>query len=127
MANPFLYINNITNDKKDLFKDNPLADKDYARFIVNRGLGYFPDTIMQANLMNRYGDIPKSWQYYFLLNTITKGKRFSRWHKAEKQTESLKLVMEYYGYSPEKARQVMDILTTDQMSIIEKRLNKGGK
>ena len=67
MANPFLYINNITNDKKDLFNDNPLADKDYAPFIVNRGLGYFPDTIMQANLMNRYGDIPKSWQYYFLL------------------------------------------------------------
>ena len=82
---------------------------------------------MQANLMNRYGDIPKSWQYYFLLNTITKGKRFSKWHKAEKQTESLKLVMEYYGYSPEKARQVMDILTTDQMSIIKERLNKGGK
>ena len=95
--------------------------------MVNRGLSYYPDTIMQANLMNRYGDIPRSWQYYFLLNTITKGKRFSKWHKAEKQTESLKLVMEYYGYSPEKARQVMDILTTDQMSIIEKRLNKGGK
>ena len=127
MANPFLYINNITNYKKDLFKDNPLADKDYAPFIVNRGLGYFPDTIMQANMMNRYGDIPRSWQYYFLLNTITKGKRFSKWHKAEKQTESLKLVMEYYGYSPEKARQVMDILTTDQMSIIKERLNKGGK
>ena len=127
MANPFLYINNITNDKKDLFKDNPLAEKDYSSFMVNRGLSYYPDTIMQANLMNRYGDIPKSWQYYFLLNTITKGKRVSRWHKAEKQTESLKLVMEYYGYSPEKARQVMDILTTDQMSIIEKRLNKGGK
>jgi hypothetical protein len=35
--------------------------------------------------------------------------------------------MEYYGYSPEKARQVMDILTTDQMSIIEQKLNKGGK
>ena len=50
MANPFLYINNITNDKKDLFKDNPLAEKDYASFIVNRGLGYFPDTIMHCLL-----------------------------------------------------------------------------
>jgi hypothetical protein len=127
MANPFLYINNITNDKKDLFKDNPLAEKDYASFIVNRGLGYYPDTIMQSNMMNRYHDIPKSWQYYFLLNTITKAKRFSKWHKQDKQTESLKLVMEYYNYSPEKARQVMDILTTDQMSIIEQKLNKGGK
>ena len=127
MANPFLYINNITNDKKDLFKDNPLAEKDYASFIVNRGLGYFHDTLMLAIMLNRYHDIPKGWQYYFLLNTITKGKRFSKWHKAEKQTESLKLVMEYYGYSPDKARQVMDILTTDQMSIIEKKLNKGGK
>ena len=127
MANPFLYINNITNDKKDLFQDNPLADKDYVPFSINRGLSYFPDTIMQSNMMNRYHDVPKSWQYYFLLNTITKGKRFSKWHKNEKQTESLKLVMEYYGYSPEKARQVMDILTTDQMSIIEQKLNKGGK
>ena len=101
-----------------------MYEKKYSSFLVNKCLAPHNDTILLVNEMNRFHNIDSKMKYDFLLNTITKGKRFSKWHKAEKQTESLKLVMEYYGYSPEKARQVMDILTTDQMSIIKERLNK---
>jgi hypothetical protein len=39
----------------------------------------------------------------------------------------MKLVMEYYGYSREKARQVLGILPDEQLSMIKEKLYKGGK
>ena len=42
---PFDFINAITTTKEDLFKD-PIANKDYNAFLVNRGLSYFQDTIL---------------------------------------------------------------------------------
>jgi hypothetical protein len=123
---PFDFINAINLTKKDLFED-PLAEKDYVPFIVNRGLSYFPDTVLYANEMNRNAGIPKDWQFSFFLNTITKKKRFSKWHKKEAETESLKLVMEYFGYSSEKALEALNILTEEQLSMIREKLYKGGK
>jgi hypothetical protein len=36
------------------------------------------------------------------------------------------LVKEYYGYSNEKAKTVLDILTKDQLKLIKEKLYKGG-
>jgi len=94
--------------------------------MVNKGLSYFADTVMQANEMNRLYDAPKKWQFQYLLNSIAKKKRFSKWHKAD-VSKSLSLVMEYYGYSSEKATVALGLLTEDQLKNIEERLNKGGK
>ena len=123
---PFDFINAINVTKKDLFED-PLAHKDYVPFLVNRGLSYFPDTVLYANEMNRNSAAPKDWQFSFFLNTISKKKRFSKWHKKDAETESLKLVMEYFGYSSEKAIEALTILTDDQMKLIKEKLYKGGK
>ena len=92
---PFDFLNAINLTKKDLFAEDPLSEKDYAPFIVNRGLSYFPDTVLYANEMNRNAHIAKDWQFSFFLNTITKKKRFSKWHKKDADTENLRLVMEY--------------------------------
>jgi len=123
---PFDFLNAINDNKKDLFVD-PQADKDYSAFMVNRGLSYFPDTVLYANEMNRYPMIPKSWQFYFFLNTIPKKKRFSKWSKKDAETKSLQLVKEYYGYSNEKAKEALSILSSEQLSIIEEKQEKGGK
>ena len=123
---PFDFINAINVTKKDLFED-PLAHKDYVPFLVNRGLSYFPDTVLYANEMNRNSSAPKDWQFSFFLNTISKKKRFSKWHKKDAETESLKLVMEYFGYSSERASEALTILTDDQMKMIKEKLYKGGK
>jgi hypothetical protein len=124
---PFDFINAINYSKEDLFKDDPQANKDYEPYIVNRGLSYFHDTIVQANTMNRYPAIPNEWQFRFLLNSITKKKRFSKWAKKDKATESLKLVQEYFGYSSEKAKEALSILSDEQLNEIKQKLNKGGK
>jgi hypothetical protein len=123
---PFDFINAINLTKKNLFED-PLAKKDYTPYIVNRGLSYFPDTVLYANEMNRLSGIPEDWQFSFFLNTIPKKKRFSKWHKKDAETESLSLVKEYFGYSSEKAKEALSILTDDQLVMIKEKLYKGGK
>lgn len=123
---PFDFINAINFTKQNLFQD-PLAKKDYVPFIINRGLSYFPDTVLYANEMNRLSGIPEDWQFFFFLNTIQKKKRFSKWHKKEAETESLSLVKEYFGYSSEKAKEALSILTEEQLVMIKEKLYKGGK
>ena len=124
---PFDFINSITYTKEDLFKDDPQANKDYKPYIVNRGLSLYHDTIVQANAMNRYSFLPNEWQFRFLLNSIAKKKRWSKWEKADKATNSLLMVQEYFGYSSEKAKEALRILSDEQLKTIEQKLNKGGK
>lgn len=123
---PFDFINAINTTKQNLFED-PQAEKDYSAFMVNRGLSYFPDTVFYANEMNRHSSIPKQWQFSFLLNTISKKKRFSKWAKKDSETKSIQLVKEYYGYSTEKAKEALSVLSPEHLTMIEEKLYKGGK
>lgn len=124
---PFNFINAINLTKKDLFKDDPQAKSDYVPFVVNRGLSYFPDTVLYANEMNRNNSIPADWQFSFLLNSISKKKRFSKWHKKDAETENFRLVKEYFGYSDSKTQEALSILSADQLVMIKEKLYKGGK
>lgn len=126
MATPFDYINAITYTKQNLFEEEH-AKKEYNPYMVNRGLSYFPDTVMYANEMNLNYNLPSEMQFQFLINTITKRKRFSKWNKKEKSSKHFSLVKEYYGYSDEKAKQALEVLTDAQLAIIEQKLYKGGK
>ena len=125
---PFDFINAINHSKEDLIakSDNPeLAEKVYEPFIVNRGLSFFADTILYANEMNRLALLDKKPQFAYLLNSIRPRKRFSKWFKQEK-IEKLDIVSEYFGYSKSKAKDIINILTDDQIKIIKEKLQKGG-
>jgi hypothetical protein len=126
---PFDYVKAINETKVDLLAGDPEAIKDYSKvkFIVNRALGYFPDTVMQANQMNQHSDIPADWQFSFFLNTISKKRRFSKWAKADAESVSLELVKEYYGYSSEKAKEALSVLSDEHLIMIKEKLFKGGK
>ena len=120
------YLNSINFTKKDLMKSD---DKDwvkkYPAFIVNKILYGFQDTIMLVNEVNRNHFLDKDMQYSFLLNSIRSKKRFSHFLRASK-LKNIDLVKEYYGYSNEKAKTVLDILTKDQLKLIKEKLYKGG-
>ena len=103
-----------------------ICEKDYNSFMVNRGLSYFPDTVVIANEMNRHHQIDNKLQYQFLINMIRKRKRFSKWAKANKESD-IDAVKEYYGYSNEKARQALTLLSPDQITIIKNKVSKGGR
>ena len=126
--NPFDYLNAINYTKEDLISDseNPeLAEKLYQPFVVNKGLSYFIDTIYLVNEMNRYHHLSNKMQFDFLINIVRKNKRYSKWFKPQSD-EEVEAVMEYYGYSLDKARQVVHILTRDQIRQITKSQCKGG-
>ena len=78
--NPFDYLNAINTTKKDIMVDE-LAEKATQPFMVNRGLSYFPDTILYANEMNINHHIDHRLQFDFFINIIKKKKRFSKWAK----------------------------------------------
>lgn len=124
--NVFEFVNSINYNKNDLMtdSDNDKASEEfYVPFVVNRSLSYFIDTILYANEMNKY-DIDKKLQYHYLLNSVRPSKRFAKWVKAE--VEHLEDIKQYYGYSTEKAKQALSVLTTEQVCLIQQKLQRGG-
>ncbi len=123
---PFDFINSINFSKENLMEGDPIAVKQYNAFMVNRGLSYFPDTVGPANEMNVNHHFYKEAQYSFLINIISKRKRFSKWHKP-KAEKNLDIIKEYYGYNNIRAVEALSLLTDDQIDIIKKKLYKGGR
>ena len=123
--NPFEYVNAINYTKKDIMVDD-IAEKAYAPYMVNRQLSYFPDTVLAANAMNRNHHLDNRLQFDFFINIIRKRKRFSKWYKPETISD-LEVVKKYYGYSNEKARQALTLLSPDQITIIKNKVSKGGR
>ena len=120
------YLNAINFTKKDLMKsEDELWQKKYPAFIVNKLLSAFSDTIMFVNEMNRNHFLDKDMQFQFLLNSIRTKKRYSPFLRASKLKE-IECVKEYYGYSNDKAKSALDILTKDQIKMIKEKLYKGG-
>ena len=121
---PFDFLNSINYTKKNLIQE-PQDEKEYVPFIVNRGLGYFQDTVILANEMNVNCHIDNKMQYDFLKSTVRKRKRFSKWLKAE-DDEKIALLSQYFGYSYSTAKSVVDLFDDNQIKDIRKRLDKGG-
>ena len=109
------YLNAINFTKKDLTKsEDELWKKKYPAFIVNKLLSAFSDSIMLVNEMNRNHFIDKDMQFQFLLNSIRTKKRYSPFLRASKLKE-IECVKEYYGYSNDKAKSALDILSKDEI------------
>ena len=123
--NPFEYANAINYTKRDIMVDD-IAEKAYLPYMINRQLSYFPDTVLAANEMNRHHHIDNRLQFDFFINIIRKRKRFSKWFKPE-QISDLETIKQYYGYSNEKARQVLPLLSTEQINELKNKVAKGGR
>ena len=123
--NPFEYCNAINYTKKDIMTDD-VAEKAYSPYMVNRQLSYFPDTVLAANEMNRNHHIDNRLQFDFFINIVRKKKRFSKWFKPEIVSD-LDAVKKYYGYSNQKARQVLTFLSTEQLNELKNKVAKGGR
>ncbi len=121
---PFDYLKAINETKEDVML-TPEDEKKYSPFIVNRGLSFFMDTIFQVNELNRNYHLEARLQFDYLLNSVRKKKRYSKWLKPEK-LQDLDVVKEYYGFGNEKAKDALRILSEDQLAFIKDKLNQGG-
>ena len=120
------WLNSINLTKENLLENDPTSKKSYPPYIINRCLSGHLDCVLLVNEMNKYHFIDKDLQYSFYLNTVRKRKRFSPWLRKDK-IEDLDYVKQYYGYSNEKALQVLKILSHEQINFIKQRLEIGGK
>ena len=121
---PFDFINAINHSKEDLIVDD-WSERQYVPYLINRGLSFGSDTVIPANEMNSRPHLDKKLQFHFLINTVRPRKRYNKWVKADK-VEAIELIKTYYGYSTEKARQALSILTSEQIEHIKQKLQKGG-
>ena len=120
---PFDYLNSINDTKQNIMVDD-IAEKQYTPFMVNRGLSYFIDTVFFANEMNLHHHLEKKLQFNFLLSTVRKRKRFSKWFKPETISD-IELVKKRYGYSAEKAKSALSLLTATQIESIRASSSTG--
>lgn len=110
--------------KKDVITSE--NESDYVPFVVNKALSFHQDCIFYANQMNMLPSADKLLQDHYYLNTVRAWKRpFKKWQKLE-TIENLDIIQEYYGYSNDKAKDALKLLTNEQIDAIKKRLYKGG-
>ena len=118
-------IHSILVTKKCAINDS-VDQNDYIPFIVNRALSYHMDCIFYANEINLYHSLDKDMQYQYLLNSVRPLKRkFKPWHKLN-PIDDLVFVKKYFGYSNNKAKQALIILTEDQLIDIRLKTMEGG-
>jgi len=125
---PFkFFLRSINTTKENVLLDdsNGKIEEAYNPFIINKSLSHFPDTIMQSNTMNQYFELDKKLQYDFLLNSIRKKKRFSKWIKSNIE-ENVDIVKQYYKVGNEKAVEILSLLNDEQISTIKIELSEGG-
>lgn len=120
------YLNTINHEKVNLMDKDSEAVRQYPAYIVNRCLSGFLDTVLYANEMNINSHLDNKMQYDFYINSLRTKKRFSPWLKKE-SFKDLELVKQYYGYSNEKAKTALGLLTKEQLKYIESKLDTGGK
>jgi len=100
--------------------------KEYSPFMVNRALSYHMDCVLYANEMNKHHFIDKDMQYQYLLNSIRPVKRkFQPWQKSSTDKD-LEYIKEYFGYSNQKAKEALLLLSAEQIAEIKIRTDKGG-
>lgn len=121
------YLKAINHTKEPLLDtDDEFVERDYAPFVVNRCLSYFTDTIFMVNEMNACPSIEKKMHFDYLLNSIRKRKRYSKWLKNE-ECQKVNVVKKYFGYSERKAREVVNLLKDSDIEEMAKYLYRGGK
>jgi len=126
--NAFDYVNSISHNKTNMMKgtdNDELEEKMYQPYLTNKAFSQYVDTILYANEMNIRHNIDNKLQYDYFLNSIRAQKRFSKWAK-KNESDDIDVIKEYFKYSYSKAYQALSILSTEDLNIIRKKLEKGG-
>ena len=115
---PFDFANAITSTKEDLMAEDENIEPQYNAFIVNRALGYGADTVIAGNEMNARPHLDSRMQFEFLKGVVRQSRRFNKWIKGEH--ENIKLIQEEFGYSFNKAKEALRLLSEKDIEKIKK-------
>ena len=121
---PFDFIKSI--NEKNYLMIAPEIEKQYNPFVINRGLSQFLDCVPYVSKLNKFHKLSKKMQYDYLFYNIRKGKRFSKWAKEEKYN-NIEFIIKYYKCSKDRALEILDRLSEEQVNIIVKLYDVGGR
>jgi hypothetical protein len=123
-ANPFTTIIKNLNRKDGLLAE-AFIEEHYQPWAMNRVFARTPDGLLVVYDLNSK-KLTKYEHYRALYHLLSKNpRRFGEKVEVEKP-KYLKMVMEYYDFSKEKAHTALTILTKRELQQIEKFLDKGG-
>ena len=125
---PFDFMEAASFSKEDLIRSNEypeMIEKQYNAYIVNRGFINFEDTILHANEMNMRHHLFPAAQFDYYRAVLRKRKRFSKWHKAEKN-EDLDAIQKVYSCSRTVAKMYLKALSKEDLQNVHDRLSVGG-
>jgi len=119
----FDFLDSINQNKKDIMDD--FNEKEYVPYVINHFLSGTVDSVLYAQEMNQRYLLDKRLQYDFLRLALRPKKRYSKWLKPEK-LEDVNNLMIYYGVNRQRATEVLDLHTDEQLKYIKKKVRIGG-
>lgn len=118
------YENSILKGKERLILSE--QDEKYLPWRTNAVVSNYVDAIFDVNMVNMMYDIPLQMQYDYLFHSVRK--QYRKFEKSAKNNkryeEDLNLISDYYKYNIVRSKEVMKILTKDQIEIIRKKTGK---
>lgn len=117
-SSPFDYVRAIRT-KKGTWSD--FDSKQYIPYIINRALSFDMQSLFHANEMNRQIGLSNKAQFDFYLNSISKLSGYSPWIKSKK-ADNLDHIKSFYEVSTEKAKEILTILSEDQVDYIKTKV-----
>lgn len=117
-SSPFDFVRIIRTKKGGWSDHDP---KHYNPFLINRALSFDMLTVFHANEMNKQMILPHKAQFDFYLNSVSKLSGYSPWIKGAK-IENIQYVKSFYDVSTEKAKEILTILSEDQIDYIKTKV-----
>jgi hypothetical protein len=119
----FQFINDISHLKQNILSED--CEKEYSAYMINRFLSMNITTIMYANEMNMNYHLPKRMQYDYYFHSLKKQKRYFKYIKHNRQ-DDIDVIKEYHNCSEVRAKEMLPIFTSDDLTYMRSRISKGG-
>jgi len=120
---PFDYLDSINETKEDIM--TPDNESKYNSYLINHYMSGRIDTVFHAVRISSYPFLDKRLQYDYLRHAVRRKKRRVKWIKAE-QVENIKLIQQYYKCNISRAKEALEVLSTEKINEIKEFLDIGG-
>lgn len=100
-------------------KDAKLEDiADINTFVMCRWLSGDPRTIMVANMLNRFPNIPTDKQYEFAKYLVKHKVKYLRYYKNKHNLDEYENISKYYNISLDKAYEYAKLMSQEEFDYI---------
>ena len=108
-------------------KDYDYSESDYVPYLVNKALSFHIDCLFTVEILNCYPFLDKKLQYDYYFYAIKGYNRpFKKWIKGS-EDKNLQIIQSYYNCSLSKAKEIIGLLTNENISLIKTQMDVGGQ